>query len=83
MFLVLKYFLRSVDPPKFFDAGIRNEWNWSWLSWTDRKDDLLSGYCVKIDKSGYTHCAYGVTSKMFMAVEGRSILWKIVPKRNI
>ena len=47
-----KIFQRSVDPPKIFDAGIRSKWNWSRLFQKDCKDNLLSDYCVKIDKSG-------------------------------
>ena len=53
-----KILLKSGDPPKIFDASIRDKWNWSWLSQKDCNDNSLTDYCMKIDKSSYAWCTW-------------------------
>ena len=77
-----KILLRSGDPPKIFDAGIRNKWNWSWFSQKDCNNNFLSDYCVKIDKSGYAWYIW-CNKQIIYGSGGKKDLMKIVPKRNI
>ena len=53
-----KILLKSGDPPKIFDASIRDKWNWSWLSQKDCNDNSLTDYCMKIDKSSCAWCTW-------------------------
>ena len=45
---------------KTIDSGIKNRWNWNWLTEIDLSDkgDFLSDYTVKINKPGAAYCLY-------------------------
>ena len=48
------------DDPKSIDFGVKNKWNWNWLTEKDFSDqeDFLSDYIVKISKPGVVCCVY-------------------------
>ena len=55
------------DDPKSIDFGVKNKWNWNWLTEKDFSDqeDFLSNYIVKISNLAL-HIVFIVMLTLFM-----------------